>query len=54
MDPNEQDTQESMRLTFVDPNGKDTTVAVSTDISGDIVSDDDTLTVIDEEGTNTK
>ncbi|CAI5745516.1 unnamed protein product [Peronospora destructor] len=52
VDPNEQDTQESMRSLVVGPYEKDITVTVSTDISGDIVSDDDTLTVIDEEGTN--
>ncbi|CAI5704551.1 hypothetical protein KXD40_001469 [Peronospora effusa] len=52
VDPKEQETQESMRSLIVDPNAKDTTVTVSTDISGDIVSDDETLTVIEEEGTN--
>lgn len=52
VDPNEEDTQESMRSVVVDPNAKETTVTVSTDISGDIVteaSDDNTLTVTDEE-----
>ncbi|KAL4136961.1 hypothetical protein PRIC2_000489 [Phytophthora ramorum] len=51
VDPNEDDT-ESMRSVVVDPNAMQTTVMVSTDISGDIVTDeseDDALTVVDEE-----
>lgn len=52
VDPNEQDIQESMRSVVADADAKDTMVTVSTDVSGDIVSDDDILTVIDEEGTN--
>ncbi|KAE9358993.1 hypothetical protein PF008_g2423 [Phytophthora fragariae] len=51
VDPSEEDTEVSMRSVVVDPNAKETTVTVSTDISGDIVSteeDDDTLTVTDE------
>lgn len=51
VDPNEEATEESMRSVVVDPNAKETTVTVSTDISGDIVpteEDDDTLTVTDE------
>ncbi|KAG7390332.1 nucleotide exchange factor sil1 [Phytophthora pseudosyringae] len=52
VDPHEAETEESMRSVVVDPNAKDTTVTVSTDISGDIVtevSEDDLLTVADEE-----
>ncbi|KAL3668202.1 hypothetical protein V7S43_007063 [Phytophthora oleae] len=51
VDPNEPDSEESMRSVVVDPDAKETTVTVSTDISGDIVtqeSEDDTLTVTDE------
>ncbi|KUF99236.1 Eukaryotic translation initiation factor 4E type 2 [Phytophthora nicotianae] len=52
VDPNEAETEESMRSVVVDPNAKETTVTVSTDISGDIVTEeneDDTLTVTEEE-----
>ncbi|GMF09285.1 unnamed protein product [Phytophthora lilii] len=52
VNPNEQATEESMRSVVVDPNAKETTVTVSTDITGDIVAeedDDDTLTVTEEE-----
>ncbi|CAH0477769.1 unnamed protein product [Peronospora belbahrii] len=50
VDPNEQDTHESMRSVVVNPNAEDTMITVSTDISGEIVSDDDMLIVNDEEG----
>ncbi|GMF16915.1 unnamed protein product [Phytophthora fragariaefolia] len=51
VDPSEEDTEESMRSVVVGPNAKETTVTVSTDISGDIVAteaDDDGLTVTEE------
>jgi nucleotide exchange factor SIL1 len=53
VDPNVQET-ESMRSVVVDPNAKETTVTVSTDISGDIVTEenvDDELAVTDDDNT---
>ncbi|POM66581.1 Hsp70-like protein [Phytophthora palmivora] len=49
VDPNEPETEESMRSVVVDPNAKETTVTVSTDITGDIVNEDEALMVTDEE-----
>ncbi|OWZ18714.1 hypothetical protein PHMEG_0007143 [Phytophthora megakarya] len=40
VDPNEAETEESMRSVVVDPNAKETTVTVSTDITGDIVTEE--------------
>ncbi|RAW33435.1 hypothetical protein PC110_g10227 [Phytophthora cactorum] len=51
VDPNEAETEESMRSVVVEPNAKETTVTVSTDISGDIDAEEnenDMLTVTDE------
>ncbi|KAG1708433.1 hypothetical protein DVH05_025112 [Phytophthora capsici] len=51
VDPNESEPEESMRSVVVDPDAKETTVTVSTDISGDIAieeSEDNMLTVTDE------